>query len=146
MNSSDELSELVTKELPGFMDQVFSKAENLNEIDPETISNFQAMMHMAAEIDAKAGRFGMSGADNYTSFSDTFKRALRPALRNLVPENEPLLRDINVNLSAIFNNTIQDKLLTAYGEIIKNKDTYETPERFEKRLEALKSLKRSWKV
>lgn len=84
--------------------------------------------------------------DHNASFSDTFKRALRPALRNLIPENEQLLRDINVNLGAIFNNTIQDKLLSAYGEIIKNQSSYESPEQFEERLEALKRFKNSWKA
>lgn len=60
VSSSDELSELVSKELPILLEDIFSKAENIDEVNQETMNNFQTMLHMAAAIDAKAGRFGMS--------------------------------------------------------------------------------------
>lgn len=146
VNSSDELSELVTKELPDLLEDVFSKAENINDIHPETMSNFQTMMHMAAEIDAKAGRFGMSWVGIFPPFSDIFKKALKPPLKKLISENEQLFQEVSGSVSIIFNSAIQEKLLTRYGDILKNKDTYESSEKLEERLEALKWLKRDWRA
>ena len=146
IKTSDPLPESIINELPNILEYIFSKTEDTNLIDSKIMKNLQSMMQVAADVDARAGRFGTFGVDYNASFSDTFKKALRPGLRKLIPENEQLLGNVNVNLTAIFNNTIQDKLLTAYGEVIKNKNTYESTDMFEQRLEAIKWFKKSWKV
>lgn len=138
IKTSDPLPESIINELPNILEYIFSKTEDTNLIDSKIMKNLQSMMQVAADVDARAGRFGTFGVDYNASFSDTFKKALRPGLRKLIPENEQLLGNVNVNLTAIFNNTIQDKLLTAYGEVIKNKNTYESTDMFEQRLEAIK--------
>jgi hypothetical protein len=144
----DVLPEDITTELPNYIKHIFSKVENIDTIDPKIMEEIKKIMHVAAQFDVRAGKFGTYWPkDCNESFSVLFRKSLRPWFNQIfTPEEKDINHTANVNLGAIYS-IIQDELLTRYGEIaIKNKDTFETTEKLEARLSTLKSFKNRWKT